>query len=42
MPILVRDNYWILETDRTAYAFGVDPHGLLVARLLGRAPAICR
>ena len=30
MPIIARENYWILETDRTAYAFGINAHGLLV------------
>ncbi len=29
MPVLVRENYWVLETDHTAYAFGVTPRGLL-------------
>ncbi|MCB9115940.1 MAG: alpha-galactosidase [Caldilinea sp.] len=28
MPILVRDNYWILETEHTAYACGVGAQGL--------------
>jgi alpha-galactosidase len=30
MPILTRENYWILETGQTAYAFGVNACGLLV------------
>ena len=30
MPVLVRENYWVLETAHTAYAFGVTPRGLLV------------
>ncbi len=30
MPILVRENYWILETERTAYAFALTARGLLV------------
>ena len=30
MPILDRGNYWILETDRTSYVFGVNARGLLV------------
>ena len=29
MPILSRENYWILETEHTAYAFGVNVRGLL-------------
>jgi len=28
MPILARDNYWILETEHTAYACGVGAQGL--------------
>jgi alpha-galactosidase len=40
MPVLVRENYWILETAHTAYAFGITPNGVLVhtywgARLAG-------
>ena len=40
MPVLVRENDWVLETAHTAYAFGVTPRGLLVhtywgARLTG-------
>ncbi len=30
MPILDRRNYWVLETDHTAYAFGINARGLLV------------
>ena len=30
MPIHISSNYWILETDHTAYAFGLDPNGRLV------------
>ena len=30
MPVLVRENYWVLETDHSAYAFGVTPRGVLV------------
>ncbi len=37
MPVLVRENYWVLETDHTAYAFGVTPHGHLVHTYWGRA-----
>lgn len=42
MPVLVGKNYWILETDHTAYAFGVTPNGVLVhtywgVRLAGAA-----
>lgn len=29
MAIHTRENYWILETDRTAYAFGLDADGVL-------------
>jgi alpha-galactosidase len=39
MPVHISPDYWILETDQTAYAFGLDPEGRLVnfywgARLL--------
>jgi len=30
MPIHTSENYWILETDHTAYALGLDPEGRLV------------
>lgn len=30
MSILTHENYWILETDHMAYAFGVNARGLLV------------
>ncbi len=29
MPIHPRDNYWILETAHTAYAFGLTPRGMV-------------
>ena len=29
MPVQIRENYWILETAHTAYAFGLTPRGLL-------------
>ncbi len=40
MPIHTSSDYWILETDHTAYAFGLDADGRLVnaywgARLIG-------
>lgn len=41
MPILTRDNYWILETERTAYAFGVNLGGALVHSYWGeRLPSL--
>ena len=30
MPIHTSSNHWILETDHTAYAFGLDSDGRLV------------
>ena len=30
MPVLDRENHWVLETAHTAYAFGVTPRGNLV------------
>jgi alpha-galactosidase len=29
MPVILRENYWILETAHAAYAFGLTPRGLL-------------
>ena len=35
MPIQAFGNNWILETQRTAYAFGTHPAGLLAHRYWG-------
>jgi alpha-galactosidase len=29
MPVILRENYWILETAHAAYAFGLTPRGVL-------------
>lgn len=35
MPIHAQDTNWILETETTGYAFGLNEHGLLVHRYWG-------
>ena len=39
MPIHHLANSWILETEHTAYAFGLDADGTAGELLLGRAAA---
>ncbi|MBN1535367.1 MAG: alpha-galactosidase [Anaerolineales bacterium] len=36
MPIHSKPNYWILETDSTAYSLGVNSHGLLTHAYWGK------
>jgi alpha-galactosidase len=36
MPILAQDNYWILETDNTAYAFGLNSQKMLLHTYWGK------
>ena len=41
MPIHARDNYWVLETANTAYAFGLTPRGMLAHAYWGaRLPCV--